>query len=224
MSYTNMNGVLAESKITHGLDLQNYLFSVISSEAQRLKNQAPSINQAYDSKQRMLFLNNSYRKRYNQYLNIALLSIICPFIIFGFILLQSNFPIIPKLIIDIIIAFILAGYVISVMYIYIFGLTIRDKVDYDELSDAYLMDVVGSGITANGPPIVGSGSGTKTIVTEKTCVNDSCCDTGTKWCPSSYQCVSSGSYELVCSSNSLTNYNHMLDSTGYPGLDVYHAS
>jgi hypothetical protein len=223
MSYTNMNGVLAESKITHGLDLQNYLFSIISSEAQRLKNQAPAINQAYDSKQRMLFLTDSYRKRYNQYLNIALLSIICPFIIFGVILLRSNFPIIPQLLIDIIIAVILTAYVISVMYIYIFGLSIRDKVDHDELSSSYLMDVVGSGITANGPPNIGSGNGLKPIVTEKTCVNDSCCDIGTKWCPASYQCVSSGSYELVCSNSSLTNYNHMLDSTGYPGLDVYHA-
>lgn len=219
-----MNGVLAESKITHGLDLQNYLFSIISSEAQRLRNQAPAINQAYDSKQRMLFLTNSYRKRYNQYLIIAVLSIICPFIIFGLYLLQSNFPFIPSVIIDIIVALILTAYIITVMYIYIFNLYIRDKVDYDELSTSYLMDVVGSGVVATGPVHIGSSASPSPAPTAKTCINNDCCDTGTKWCPATYQCVSNGSYEMVCGSGVITNYNNMLKATGYPGLDKYSVS
>ena len=225
MSITNnSNVVLAESKITHGLDSQAYLKSIVDVESKRLDNQAPVINEAYDGKKRLMFLNESYRKRYNQYLKIITICIVAAFSIFAIYLIQHNYPIIPSVLCDIIVAVILFVSFIIIMYILVFNLYIRDNVDYDELSSAYLMDVMGSGSGS----IVGSGLKEKDDITPahaiSTCVNDNCCDAGTKWCPASYQCIANNSYTKLCPTNSIAEYNNFFQAKGYPGISQFLAT
>ena len=216
----NMNGVLAESKVTHGLDLQGYLQSIVNIEDKRLNAQSTAIDDAYISKTRMMNLDDSYRKRYNQYLKIVIVVILSAFIVFGLYLIQGNFPVIPSIIIDMLAAITLTGALLLILYILFFNIYIRDTVDYDELNPDYLMGnfLIGSGNIIGS----GSGSGIKSGVTsastEKNCVNDSCCDDGTKWCPSSFQCISTDSYNHLCPYNSVVDYNNMITTKGFPGI------
>jgi hypothetical protein len=217
---TQTNTVLAEGNIKQGLDLQAYLKTIVESENQRLKTQEVSIDTAYTSKQRGLHLNESYRKRYAEYLKIMVIMIVALFVFLGLLLLEANFDFIPSIYINILMAIVVAITIYILSYTSFYDLFIRDMVTYDEIDSSYLQNVLmGSGVKViSGSGTLGSGSTGKEA---GSCVNQECCDVGTKWCPVNYQCISNSNFAKDCPFDATVQYNNYIMGDGYATLEKY---
>lgn len=217
---SQVNNVLAEANIKQGLDLQSYLQTIVDVENTRLQNQETNINTAYISKQRNMHLNDSYKKRYAEYLKIMCIIIIALFAFLGLVLLEANFDFIPSIFINLLMAIVLAFTIYKLSYTSFYDLYIRDMVSYDEIDSNYLQGAfMGSGVVVG----YGSGFGSGEPKTNPlgSCVNQECCDIGTKWCPVNYQCISNANYAKSCPMDATIAYNRYITDYGYEELEKY---
>lgn len=193
--------ILDESKIKNIFDNQQYLDLIVNTEEKRLKTQEVVIDSALNNQKRLMLLNDSFRKRYNEYIRIFIIISVSIVLIFGLVLLESNFPVIPSIVISILTSIILVIAIILILLV-INNLYNRDRTDYDKLdtNDWAFDNNSGSGSGFR----MGSGSKTETTVA-KTCSNENCCDVGTYWCPNSSRCLLGSEWNTLCSNSSTYN-------------------
>ena len=165
--------------------LQNITNSIVKSEQQRLDNKKIGINDAYNSQQRTIALNQSYAMRMRAW--SYLLTVIAVSIVLSILLMFAK-QFIPPTIIDILIIIIVSGGIIWAYLIYM-DIQKRDENDYNLLSmkSTYLQDPTAID-TSNSAVAVGgststSGNTTTSITslllgTGSTCVGQSCCKEG----------------------------------------------
>lgn len=196
--------ILDESKIKNVFHNQGYLDFIVAMEKGRLEKQEGSINGALNSQKRLMGLNDSFRKRYNEYIKIFVVVLISLILIFGVVLLEANFPVIPSSVTTILVSLIVATAIILIL-IFVSNIYSRERTDFDKLDLGKWY--FGSGTPDGIPVSVGSGSGSSigssnVEIGYKTCEDDSCCDVGTRWCENTMQCIGNAQWSKLCSSTS----------------------
>ena len=158
---------------------QDQMNSIITSENTRINAQATSLKNAVQGQQRIINLNDSYRKRYGQYLKIAIAITVILLLVWIFKVIESRFPdAVPSFIYDLLTITVAS---LGLIYCYLVYSVIgkRDPLNYDQLNiapppNAYT-DIATAGNAA--PNSNKSTSGGDLL----TCKEQSCCLAGTTW-------------------------------------------
>jgi len=162
--------------------LQDITKQIVETEQRRLDNKKTGINDAYDSQQRTIALNQSYAMRMRAW--SYLLTVIAVSIVLS-ILLMFLKKFIPPTIIDILIIVVMAGGIIWAYLIYM-DIQKRDENDYNLLSmkSTYLQDPTAidtSNATVANSGKSGSSGNTVTSISSLlmgpggTCMGQACC-------------------------------------------------
>lgn len=126
--YTKLNGAKISSQYI--IDHQSVMSNIIDEEKKRLESKQSQIDNKVFGTKRMIELNDSYRKRQNEYNNIFIIIVIALTFIILIIVLQRFFNIIPLIVANIIILLVV---VISIIYIgnVLFIIYSRDNLNFD---------------------------------------------------------------------------------------------
>lgn len=154
-------------------------------EMTRLQQKQANASTILSSNQRISLLNDSYRKRYAKYVQILIVFVLAFLAYLGVTAIQTAFPIIPSVAVDIITAILIAivmFYLIDSAY----ELASRDTLNYDELNlPAYDNS---TGINANAL----AASGRIMPDFASTCVGEECCVSGNLWNAGNNKCSYAG--------------------------------
>ena len=113
-------------------DQGNSINNILDIENQRLVDKKINVDQAVSGEERMIMLNDSYRKKYNSYIRIILVSIIGLVVLIILKLLKKYIPIIPDYIITILFIIVIAVVVTYDLFV-LMDINGRSPFNYDEL-------------------------------------------------------------------------------------------
>ena len=176
--------------------LQDITDNIVKSEQRRLDNKRTGINDAYNSQQRTIALNQSYAMRMRAW--TYLLTVVAVSVVISIILMFAK-TIIPPTIIDILIIIVMSGGIIWAYLIYV-DIQKRDENDYNLLSmkSTYLQDP--TAIDSSNATIgvsEKSGNSGNTIVSISnlllgaggTCMGQACCPAGKTYDSGTNKCL-----------------------------------
>lgn len=173
----NLNG-----NIQNTLTNQDDVLKILRTENSRLLGKKEEVDTAISSQNRMINLNDSYRKRYLDYMRIIILVVFVLVIVVGLRMFSKLVPAVPSLVSEILIVVVVFIGVVTCYSMYA-NISIHDRLLYDELSIKPL------NVTPNPIPPVpttrspnGNGSGLG-------CVNEECCSAGTSWDSATGTCL-----------------------------------
>jgi ABC-type multidrug transport system fused ATPase/permease subunit len=172
----NLSQIQGQSNDT--LSKQQEMNSIVQAEQARLNDKKGSIDNAYSSQQRAIYMNDNVSKRYNAYSRILFIVVIILFIIFALVMLQPYLPFIPSMIFNVVFIGLVSFMIIYCLGIY-FDIERHEKIDYDRIYNKPLtapLDSSYSDISYNFDSSYGF------------CANNSCCATGTYWDTTIHQC------------------------------------
>ncbi len=161
------------------LTQQTEMNQIVTNELNRLNSKKTNIDNALVGQKRAVSLNDSYRQRYVQYINIIITIVIALVLIIGLSLLSNAFEIIPSFIFNILIIIIVV-ITLYICYIIMSNIKSRDKIDYNKLdlappkvaTEAEMVNIkeqeAKAGNLLGGINLMG-------------CVGDKCCSPGTYW-------------------------------------------
>lgn len=182
LSLNNVNATLLGA-MAH----QDQMNAIINSENTRINQQATSLKNAVQGQQRIINLNDSYRKRYGQYLKIAIAITVILLLVWIFKVIESRFPdVVPSFIYDLLtIAVVSLGLIYCYLVYSVIGT--RDPLNYDQLNlapppNAY-KDIA---IAGNAAPNSNKSTSGGDLLS---CSEQSCCLAGTTWSPEVGGCV-----------------------------------
>lgn len=174
---TNLNNIQGQSNVT--LAQQQSMNTIVNNEHTRLNDKKQTIDNAYSSQERAIYMNENIQKRYNSYSKILIIWVIALVVLFILNLTEPYLTFLPPL-------FFPLKYitVFSSVFIYTFliynDIQKHERLDYDRLYnkplDASYSDI--SGITDTSSNDISNG-----------CVNEACCSEGTTWDISSGTCL-----------------------------------
>lgn len=177
-------------------ELQSITNNIVQSEQTRLNDKRTGINDAYNSQQRTIALNQSYAMRMRSW--SYLLTVIAVSIVISIILMFAK-QIIPPTIIDILIIVVMSGGIIWAYLIYM-DIQKRDENDYNLLSmkSTYLQDPAAIDTSNAAPSSSTSGTSGNTVTSISsllmgaggTCMGQACCPTGKEYDSSTNKCRS----------------------------------
>lgn len=101
-------------------------------ELDRLKSKQSNANDIINSQKRLADLNDSYRKRYAKYVQILMVLLLAFGIYLAVITLQSKFPTIPQIAVDVV-TIVLIFLVVLYLFNAVWELYSRSLLNYDEL-------------------------------------------------------------------------------------------
>jgi hypothetical protein len=158
------------------LDHQNKMINIISTEKTRLDQKKTGIDNAYSTQQRLVQLNESYREKNMQYINILIIVIITIVIYLALLIIEQNLSFIPSVLMDSLktLLFMITFIIICVM---IARINKRDPMDYQKLLFVAPPDmsnnITGNTITGN---IIITGN-----TASSGCTQSACCSDETEW-------------------------------------------
>ena len=153
---------------------QTNVKKLVKREKKRLDHKQEQIDEARESQNRLLNLNDSYRKRYAAYLKIVIVLTIVLVIVWVFRLLPDYIPFIPSIVFDLIIIIALfLGFI--VMYFQYQEIQTHNPLNYAELNYAVPEFKLIGIPTATPTPTPGAGFGTFG------CIGPQCCGPNTTW-------------------------------------------
>jgi hypothetical protein len=175
-SYSTTNPSSNET-LTH----QQQMIDILDREQSRLENKKTGIENAYNTQKRLIELNESYRQKNAEYINILIVVIITILLYLALILISRYIPFIPSIVINLLIAILFASSIIIISII-ISKITSRDSMNFQKkiFVPPYIQtgNVYGSGVSFNpsnaGLPVY--------------CVGENCCGNGTEWNPTFGNC------------------------------------
>lgn len=182
--YTNNLALVSENQST--------LQQMVNTEAQFFQNQQQDIQNQKMSMNRVVSFNQSFTKKYNEYIRIITTIFITLGIIYGLFILYDKYPEMQNYIL---IAMIIIGAFASIRVMNIFiSIQMRDNMDFDKVSTSPPPSTVATDISgqiatnAKNGNILGA-------LDLGACVGSQCCqhadgNKGTKWSPSLQACVS----------------------------------
>lgn len=189
LSILNNNYTAANVSGTQVLTNQDKVNAIVLAEKQRLELKKNDIDTALDGQKRAILLNDSFRKRYQEYTKMIIIIVITLVIFIGVIMLGRLLPIIPSFIIDISCVLVIAiGLVMS--YLVYMNIVSRDKLNFDELSLSNPSVPSKSDIASSTLAAQSSGNLLGSINLGY-CIGAACCSdaSGTVWDPSQSMCV-----------------------------------
>jgi len=178
--YNTYNSTNPASSVA--LDHQNKMRNIIETEKTRLEQKKTGIDNAYSTQQRLIQLNESYREKNMQYINILIIAIITIVIYLALLLINRNLSFIPDTIINVLIA-LLFSISFIIICIMILQVNKRDHMDYHKLL------FVPPDTSGN---IYGNVYGNVSMTGIMGCINGDCCGTGTVWNSTYGNCIATG--------------------------------
>ena len=179
----------ANASSTQVLTDQEAVNDILLKEKKRLELKKNDIETAFESQKRGVLLNDSFRKRYQEYTKMVVVVIITLVVFVGLIMIGRLLPIIPSFIIDLsCIITITIG--IIVCYLMYTNIQARDKINFDELSLSNPVVLSKSDIASQTAAARSSGNLLGSINLGE-CVGAACCSdaSGTVWDMSQSMCV-----------------------------------
>ena len=189
---TTLNGYYSDQY--NILTQQENTKHVLNKEYNRLQLKKQSMDNAINSQNRMTDFNSSYAKRYQYYNYIMLIAAIMLASFIAMIMVKRYIPVVPDALVTVVsIAIFSFGTVYIGWLLYDFYR--RDTVNFDKLSPAVLTpppQTTDKKVIDGQDNVANAGSGVSKTLTSLSdlagCVNDSCCDTGTKYNQASHTC------------------------------------
>jgi hypothetical protein len=175
----------ANTSSSYVLDHQKDMNEILTQENERLNQKKVGVDDAITSQRRLIELNESYRKKSVQYINILLVIIIVTILYVLLIIIRRNFPIIPKMVFNLLIA---ALFAIGILVIISISTKIkkRDEMNFDKLAFVPPPDTSGNIYTSGNTT-------TSSVGSTYDCVNGNCCTDGTTiWDNATKKCVKQG--------------------------------
>jgi hypothetical protein len=165
---TNLNGIVSQTDalFTH----QASMNSILQEEQARLLQKKDSVENAYTSQKRAVYLNDNLQKRYAAYSKILIISVITLSIVFVLALIQRFVPVIPSIVFNILYLVLFTGSFIWCMLLF-FEIQTHDKMDYDKIA---LKSMTATGGTDS------SGTDVSNNDVSGNCMNEACCDPDTQ--------------------------------------------
>lgn len=161
---TNLNNIQGQSNtlLTH----QDSVNTIVTNEQSRLEQKKQSVDNAYSSQQRAVYMNDNVQKRYNAYSKILVAIVIGGAVLLALTFLQSYVPFIPS-------SVFMLSYIIIISTVAIYSIAVyieiqrHERLDYDRL----YVKPLGSGSDTSSSEIsynlnVGG------------CINEQCCVSG----------------------------------------------
>lgn len=128
----NSNLDSIQNKSNTLLSQQSEIKNIVDIEAQRLELKKNSVENAYTSQNRAVYINDNISKRNNAYLQILFAIVIALVIVFILSMMGSYFPVIPSIVLNIIYVCIFSVIIIYSISIYS-EIQTHDRIDYDKL-------------------------------------------------------------------------------------------
>ena len=143
---TNLDNI--QNKSNTLLSQQSEIKNIVDIEAQRLLLKKNSVENAYTSQNRAVYMNDNISKRNNAYLQILFAIVIALVIVFILSIMGSYFPVIPSIVLNIIYICIFSVTLIYSISIYS-EIQTHDRIDYDKLKLKKATVAVNSDISGN---------------------------------------------------------------------------
>lgn len=172
---------MMDGSINNAITKQTELNDIVSTEKERLAGKKISVDNARDGQKRLILLNDTYRKRYLQYMKILIAIVIVLAIFWGLQALETYITFIPSAIFDLL---MIINFVVGLIYIYLVYVDIntRDLIEYDKLSINGPSAKTKSDITAQK-------DGSDLLKPINACANETCCSEGTTWDEVTGKCI-----------------------------------
>jgi hypothetical protein len=172
-----------QTVLTKQSDVNNILYN----EQQRLNAKKTQMDQAIQTQNRMIQLNDSYRKRTAQYTYIFTI-IILGLLIYVVLVKLPGFVSIPEGIIDLL-AVLVFGIIGIVVWKLWASIQARDPLDFDRLHTTSI-PVAGNAVVTSMQSDVETGDLSGLVTSSSTCKGEQCCDTTTQsWNSSVGRCL-----------------------------------
>ena len=173
------------------------MVEIIDAEKNRLEMKQKSVDDALFGQKRITLLNNSYRLRYADYVNIIVTITIALVIFIGISMARRYLTIIPSIVYDILVILLISVTCIIIYYKYTNILT-HNKINYDELD--------------YNPPTILSDKDKKKLEAERktnilntgdllgefgTCIGAQCCSGNTVWDNKQFLCINKDTFTTM---------------------------
>lgn len=204
------------NELSHLMDISG----IVQNEKVRLKKKEQGIQNALDSQNRMIFLNQSYATRMKEY-SFMIMIIAITIVIDVFILVFKD--LLPSFLVTFLVMLISIIGFIWALKVYL-GIRNRDNVDFDKIySPSSRLDTSGN-ILGN---VVVTGDDDINEDSKNRCIGNACCSSGMIYDSSSNKCIirssftsldqaySKGEIQENRNSNSIQNYNSIISSLSF---------
>ena len=187
----NLSSSLGNNSAAYVLTGQNTVYDIVQREKQRLDAKKQSVDTALSGKDRLMDLNNSYRKKYAQYTRIVVIIVFTLLVLLGISFLKK-IPVIPSGLLDILYIIVIAISILLCVGI-LFDINFnRDKIHFDKIdtNSPYLIqpdqiDKNLSGTSAASGTTISYGTGNFNGM----CISQNCCPAPLNYNTSSALCV-----------------------------------
>lgn len=178
-NYTNIKVI--NGSVNNAISRQNDVLGIVNGETTRLAEKKKSVDNARDGQKRLMLLNDSYRKRYLQYMKIIIAVVIILAVFWVLKMAETYITIIPSIIFEFLIVLDIA---IGIIYIYLVYRDIQnhDLIEYDKL----IIQPPPDNSKSNNNTI--SKPGDDLLKSSKSCNDQNCCAEGTTWDEANAKC------------------------------------
>jgi len=161
---------------------------ILKTEQDRLIAKKAQIDNEITGKQRMIDLNESYRKKQSQYIYILMILVIVLIVYICIVKIKQFIPDIPDSLIDLL---LIALFSFTIVYIYILvrGIFNRDNLNYDNLKLGPPPGASSSDVLNQQRKAAQSGDLLGSIANPNICVGQSCCAVDSTWDSGIYKCI-----------------------------------
>jgi hypothetical protein len=177
----------AASSVT--LDHQNEMKEIITKENQRLTQKKVGIDNAYNTQKRLIELNESYRLKNAEYINILIVIIATIIIYLALLLISRNIPFIPIILINILMGILFAVSIILIITL-VLKINARDSMNFQKRIFVQPYKQEGNVFGSVSGNITGPGL-------FQSCIGDRCCGNGTIWNAKNGSCSAGSAFTLM---------------------------
>ena len=180
------------------IQVQQQIADIINTENNRIDLKKSKVDNELQTQNRLITLNNSYRKKYNDYNTLYIIFIVCLVTLCCIMLIKRYVPFIPSFVFDILFIIIIPTFCILFLYKYL-DISKHDDINYDEIkvdnptiltpAETLKKKVEEQKKILNSGSLLASYSG---------CIGAKCCsDTNTKWDSGNSLCVAKEPFATI---------------------------
>ena len=183
----NLNDTLQNSEVHSNTLLlkQGTVNNILTNENKRLQDKKKNIDSALIGQQRLLQINDSYRKKQAAYVKIIIVVIVTLLLILALQFLSTNFTFIPDVIYYLLFIALISGSIIYVTLL-VYNINNRDPLNFDQLNLAR-PNIIPTLVPISSAPTTPPGDGVKNAALKQCltssgdteCVGSGCCQPGT---------------------------------------------
>ena len=158
----------------------------VRDEILRLNKKRQNVDAAVAAQDRLLGLNDSYRKRYTKYIEILVMLVFAGLAYLGIVMAQKQFTVVPAAVFDAVMLILLL-YVAYYLFYAVIELMTRSAMNYDELELPPLYDASGSSVDYD--KLKNEGKLGEMTAATGICQGQECCSDGLTWDSIRGQCI-----------------------------------